>query len=269
MARPLILRLFPEYYNSEQAVLESVVQNVLAARGFPVPRVHFTCTDKSILGGAFFIMDFIEGENMLAALLGTFPERLGELQATLHDIDAGPVIKALEEKGISEHHVRLDTRYDLLKQAAQNDCHWLRKGVEWLLENRPPEPEPLSICHGDFHPMNILVKDGEVTGVIDWPGFKIADPISDLAFTITITAIQGGQILSEPQIEDIIERFVDSYLKQRTVSIEHLPYYRVLRCVLALREGAAGQDVWRLPHEVKGTAGYIHHITGIQIMPPY
>jgi aminoglycoside phosphotransferase (APT) family kinase protein len=117
--------------------------------------------------------------------------------------------------------------------------------------------------------MNILVKDGEVTGVLDWPGFKIADPISDLAFTITITAIQGGQILPESQIENIIERFVDSYLKHNPVSIEHLPYYRVLRCVLALREGAAGQDVWRLPHAVKGTTEYIHHITGIQITPPY
>jgi hypothetical protein len=43
----------------------------------------------------------------------------------------------------------------------------------------------------------------------------------------------------------------------------------VLRCVLALREGAAGQDVWRLPHAVKGTTGYIQKTTGIQITPPY
>ena len=269
LARPLILRLFPEYRGPVDAVWESVVQNTLAARGFPVPRVHFTCTDKSKLGGAFFIMDFIEGENMLAAIFETFPERLGELQATLHHIDAGPVIKALGEKGISEQQFRLDRRYDWLKQAVQNDCAWLGEGVEWLLENRPLEPKPLSICHGDFHPMNILVKDGEVTGVLDWPGFKIADPISDLAFTITITAIQGGQILPQSEIENIIERFVGSYLKQRPVSIEHLPYYRVLRCVLALREGAAGQDVWRLPHAVKGTTGYIQKTTGIQITPPY
>ena len=269
MAGPLILRLFPDYRGPEDAVWESVVHNVLAARGFPVPRVHLTCVDKSILGGAFFIMDFIEGENMLAASFGTFPERLGELHAALHSIDAEPVIKALGEKGISEQLLRLDTKYDWLKQAAQNDCPWLGEGVEWLLENRPREPERLSICHGDFHPMNILMKDGEVTAVLDWPNFKIADPISDLAFTITLTAIQGGQMASQSEVDNIIERYVGSYLKLNPISIENIPHYRVLRCVLALRQGAIGQDIWRQPHAVKGTTGYIHEITGIQITPPY
>jgi len=269
LAKPLILRLFPDYRGPEDAVRESVVQNALAARGFPVPREYFTCTDKSILGGVFLIMDFIEGENMLAAIFNTFPERLGELHAALHKIDAEPIIKVLGEKGISEQQLRLDTRYGWLNEAAQNDCLWLGEGVAWLLENRPPEPKRLSICHGDFHPMNILVKDGEVSGVIDWPGFKIADPVSDMAFTITLTAIHGGQILSQSEIEYITERYVNSYLKQRPVSIEHIPYYRVLRCAIALREGAAGQEYWRLPHAVKGTTEYIHDITGIQITPPY
>ena len=269
LAGPLILRLLPEYFDSGQAVLESVVHNVLAARGFPVPRVHFTCTDKSILGGAFFIMDFIEGENMLAAIFSTFPERLGELHATLHTINAGPVIKDLDEKGISEQLLRLDTKYDWLNEAAQNDCPWLGEGVEWLLENRPPEPERLSVCHGDFHPMNILMKDGEVTAVLDWPNFKITDPISDLAFTMTLTAVQGGQIASQSEVDNIIERYVGSYLKLNPISIENIPHYRVLRCVLALRQGAIGQDFWRLPHAVKATTGYIHHVTGIQITPPY
>jgi aminoglycoside phosphotransferase (APT) family kinase protein len=269
LSKPLILRLFPEYHNSEKAVWESAVQNALADQGYPAPRVYFTCTEKSILGGAFFIMKFIEGENMLTGMFETFPERLGELHASLHKIDPGPVIKALEDQGIPEHQVRLDRKYYWLIEAAQNDCPWLGEGVAWLRENRPPEPKQPSICHGDFHPMNILVKDGEVTGVIDWPGFRIGDPVSDMAFTIALTAIHGGQFLSRSEIENVMERYVDSYLKQRPVSIEHIPYYRVLRCVIALREAAAGQEYWRLPHSVKGTTEYIHEITGIQITPPY
>ncbi len=271
MVKPLVLRLFPEYRGPEDAVWESVVQNVLAARGFPVPRVHLTCTDKSILGGAFFIMDFIEGENMLAASFGTFPERLGELHAALHNIDAEPVIKALVEKGISEHLLRLDTRYDWLKQAVQNDCPWLGEVVEWLLENRPPEPERLSICHGDFHPMNILVKDGEVTGVIDWGTFRLADQASDLANSINLINIHGEWLLSLSQleVEGVIEKYTDSYLKQNPVSLENIPYYRVLSCVLSLRSGAAGLELLRLPYAVKGTTDYIQKTTGILILPPF
>ena len=117
--------------------------------------------------------------------------------------------------------------------------------------------------------MNILMKDGEVTAVLDWPNFKITDPISDLAFTITLTAVQGGQIASQSEVDNIIERYVDSYLKLNPISIENIPHYRVLRCVLALRQGAIGQDIWRQPHAVKGTTEYIHEITGIQITPPY
>ena len=157
----------------------------------------------------------------------------------------------------------------MLTEAAQNDCPWLGEAVAWLLENRPPEPERLSICHGDFHPMNILVQDGEVTGVIDWPGFKIADPISDMAFTLTVSSTFAGQIMSSPDVEKLMERYLDSYLKIRPASIEHIPYYRVLRCVIALRESAAGQEVWRQPHAVKATTEYIHEITGIRVVPAF
>ena len=65
----------------------------------------------------------------------------------------------------------------------------VKRRIDWLLENRPPEPERLAVCHGDFHPLNILVQDGIVTGVLDWPGFIIADPALDIANTIVLSTI--------------------------------------------------------------------------------
>ncbi len=269
MAKPLVLRLFPEYREPEDAVGESEVQNALAGFGFPVPRVHFTCADKAILGGAFFIMEFVEGEDMLTAASETFPEKLGELHAALHKIDIEPLI---EEQGLSEHELQqlgLDGIYNWLKEAAESNFPWLRKGVEWLLENRPPDPELLSLCHGDFHPMNIMVKDGEVAGVIDWGNFRLADQVSDLANSINLFAVHGEQLLSLSQleVEDAIKRYTDSYLKQNPVSLEHIPYYRVMSCVLSLYSGAAGQEQLRLPYAVKGATDYIREATGILITP--
>jgi aminoglycoside phosphotransferase (APT) family kinase protein len=271
LSAPLVLRLFPEYREPEAAVGESELQNELAISGFPVPRVHFTCADKTILGGAFFIMDFVEGEDMLTAAAESFPEKLGELHASLHQIDVKPL---LEEKGISEQEIQemgLDGTFHWLNETAQNDYTWLGEVVAWLLKNRSPEPKRLSICHGDFHPMNILMKDGKVAGVIDWSGFKIADQVSDLANSINLVAIHGEQLLllPQPEIVNIIERYVGSYLKQNPVSIEYVPYYRVLSCVISLLSGAAGQEQLRLPYAVKGATEYIHDITGIQITPPF
>ena len=97
--RPLVLRLYPARFDPDQAVWESQVQNVLAEQGHPVARVHLVCTDPSVLGGAFFVMDFVPG-----ALLTTLPPQnmfhiLGQAHAALHKSDPEPVVAALVEQG--------------------------------------------------------------------------------------------------------------------------------------------------------------------------
>ena len=52
---PLVLRLYPRFYGTGRALWEGTIQNMLADEGYPVSRVHLTCTDMSVLGGAFFI----------------------------------------------------------------------------------------------------------------------------------------------------------------------------------------------------------------------
>ena len=41
-------------------------------------------------------------------------------------------------------------------------------------------PEMSAIVHWDFTPDNVLVRDGRVTGVIDWEGVRAGDPQFDL-----------------------------------------------------------------------------------------
>jgi len=48
LSRHLVLRLYPPSYGPRNAIWESTVQNALAAEGFPVPKVHFVCTDMTI-----------------------------------------------------------------------------------------------------------------------------------------------------------------------------------------------------------------------------
>jgi aminoglycoside phosphotransferase (APT) family kinase protein len=188
LSKSLALRIYPGYYGTGNAVWESTIQNVLAGEGYPVPNVHFTCTDMTILGGAFIVMDFLPGKLMITAPTETIPELLGITHAALHNIDPQPLIEALGERGINEDNLGLSGQYKWLEEAG-NKHSWAHDGVEWLIKNRPPDPEHPVLCHGDFHPLNILIQEGKVTGVLDWPGFHIADAVMDVANTVVLTTM--------------------------------------------------------------------------------
>ncbi len=115
-------------------------------------------------------MDFLSGKPMIFAPVETIPEILGKAHAALHRIEPESLIESLNEQGIDENQCRLDNRFNILQNIA-DELPWIYNGVDWLMENRPSESGRLAICHGDFHPLNILIQDDRVTGVLDWPGF--------------------------------------------------------------------------------------------------
>ncbi len=275
LGRRLVLRLYPEFYGPENAVWESSVQNVLAEEGYPVARAYFTCTDKSILGGAFFIMEFLSGKPMINAPVDTIPQMLGKAHAALHRIDPEPLIKSLNEQGIDETRYRLGRRFAYLQKIAK-ELPWICAGVDWLMENRPPEPERLAICHGDFHPLNILIQDGRVTGVLDWPGFLITDPALDIANTLLLTTVPFKLLVSSVlgpnfasvDLEGASQLYLDAYRAQFPLDSTNLDYYKVRRSIHALIEGVRGQQVWRHPLIVKDLIDIIRKVTGVRITMP-
>jgi aminoglycoside phosphotransferase (APT) family kinase protein len=146
--------------------------------------------------------------------------------------------------------------------------------VDWLQVNRPPEPARLAICHGDFHPLNILVQDGKVTGVVDWPNFCIADPAWDVACTIWILTIPAryafasqGQVYAESKWEQLLQIYLDTYRSRLPLDTTHIHYYRVLRSAQALWDGFKGQEIFQDPDIVAEIAEYVTSITGISILP--
>jgi aminoglycoside phosphotransferase (APT) family kinase protein len=273
-SKPLILRLYPAWFGSGNAIWESTIQEALSAADYPVAKPHLLCEDLSILGGAFFVMDYLPGEQMVKAPFEQVPALLGKNHAALHRIDPDPLVKTIQHKGIDSHLLYLDHRYAnhnyLVKKFS-----WLRDPIEWLDQNRPTEPEELAVCHGDFHPLNILVQDGQVTGVLDWPGFLIADPALDIANTITLSTIPFkhlaptlGMEVSSLDFDLFVEGYLNAYRSEKPFDSSHLEYYQVRRCVNALAEGAHGQTVWRHPLILKDLNDYIQSVTGIQVDIP-
>jgi aminoglycoside phosphotransferase (APT) family kinase protein len=269
--RPLVLRLYPEYRGSDDAIWESSVQNALAETGYPTARAFTVCPDKAILGGAFYLMEFLPGQPLWNAPFDTIPTMLGITHAELHQIDPAPLLKSLQAQGLPEGRFRFRTDFFawLAAAAAGTEFPWARAILDWLIQNRPPTPDRLAICQGDFHPLNILVKEGKVTGVLDWH-LSIADPVLDVANTIRlITMIQH---LSVPGAESIdwdafLRKYLDAYRSHLALDLSHIDYYRVVQNLVFLHDNGNMQAL-RVPSLIQETLAFIHQITGIQITLP-
>ena len=273
-ADPLVLRLYPEYYGSGNAVWESTIQTVLAAQGYPVARTHLLCTDLSVLGGAFFVMDHLPGVPMLDAQVDSVPDLLGSTQGVLHNLDPQPLINSLKAAGLNESRLRFDPSFHWMKEKADK-FPWICEAGEWLIENVPALSQHPVICHGDFHPLNILVSEGKVTGVVDWPGLVIADPELGIGNTLVLLSIGYKNLAPtiRPELADLdfillVQKYLDAYRAVRPYNASNLSYYRVRRCVHALVQGVEGQVVWQHPGIVRDLCDYVRGVTGILIHLP-
>ena len=53
--------------------------------------------------------------------------------------------------------------------------------MRWL-EAHAPRSSELALCHSDYRTGNYLVKDGRLTGVLDWEFASWSDPMEDVAW---------------------------------------------------------------------------------------
>jgi aminoglycoside phosphotransferase (APT) family kinase protein len=165
--------------------------------------------DPSILGGAFLVMERLAGQPLLdARWLGVVPV-LVEMQLRLHGLDAEVLLQALDREGradsrtggppISREVVTFEGHLARLEQrVARASPHGLEKAVAWLAEHRPTVERRRVICHGDFHPQNLLVAHGRVTGVLDWPNVIVTDAEFDVASTLVILGLVPLALLGVP-----------------------------------------------------------------------
>ena len=81
-----------------------------------------------------------------------------------------------------------------------------------------PKREERRICHGDFHPMNILYQ-GETPTVIDWAFAYSGDPRGDVAGTYMITKIMAVDAGAHSRMDQLMFRtfapvFAEIYLRR-------------------------------------------------------
>jgi aminoglycoside phosphotransferase (APT) family kinase protein len=261
---PMVLRLFPSYSHPETAEWQGMLHNLLLEEEIPVPKVYLTCSDFSILNGPFLIMDFVEGE---AIDPGDDPSILlltGEAQARLHLKDGRRISERIMEHGHSRGSHVFDGHFGWIQRNGRK-YEGLLEVIQWLVVNRPTEPEVPSIIHGDFHPMNLLVKDGKIETILDWSGFMVGDPMYGLGWTKALFIATGKHEIPEEMFNQLVQMYNDAYESVRPIDFEKVDYYVVYRLVRALIEGKEGQEIWRRPDIVQNIINELKVMTGITV----
>jgi aminoglycoside phosphotransferase (APT) family kinase protein len=243
LSRPLVLRVFNKSNLPKHAIMESVVHNSLVDQGFPVPYVHHYCIDHKYLGYQFLIMDFLPGEILPIVFDQDTPIVLGKTHAELHSADSIQLNKDMIAEGFGGKHYSVEGWLDQLLIASKR-LPWLEEIVVWLIENRPPECAYPSICHRDFHPGNLLAKDGEVTAMLDWSCCRIGDPVMDVASTLVIFNTATKHIIQSFDSKIETQKYLEAYTRERDLNEMHLEYYQLFGCAIFLFAGTNGIQIW-------------------------
>lgn len=264
LAGPLVLRLYPADQGVDKAKFEGVAQNALVEVGVPASPVHLICSDINPLGGACIVMDRLPGRRLIDVADDRSSMLLGRAHAELHDAPAEPVVESLAAAGF--HSVGMVGLLDWLAGVAI--AHpWIRPSVDWLGANRPSEPALLSICHGDFHKLNVLVDEERLTGILDWSALTVADPVFDVATTVMLFTIPARHLMANgmfphTDLDQVVADYVAAYEACRPLATDLLDYYLALRCLRALSLGLVGKKLWRHDGIVSDLAHTVERVTG-------
>ena len=164
---------------------EYLVLRALEDLPIPTPRVYGWDRQGEALGVACFFSDFIEGESLLKPLLA------GEAWAAEVYLDAVCAMQSITEQQLSSvrRQLRFESAEDLLEatnEYFQNVPHLLAERAYTALKTNLPALPELRFSNGDLWLDNFLVRDRQLTGVIDFTAAGFSDPIYEFLLSFFV-----------------------------------------------------------------------------------
>lgn len=172
---------------------EARVLSALHGTGFPVARVYGMCTDDSVIGTWFFVMEMVEGRIFWDATVpgvskaerAALFDAMNETIARLHMVD-------YQAAGLGDYgkpgnyfarQVNRWSRQYFADEAAGRDPNMDRL-IAWLQANLPQDDDSASVIHGDFRIDNLIFHPTEprVLAVLDWELSTLGHPGADFAY---------------------------------------------------------------------------------------
>ncbi len=172
---------------------EFKVMNALGHQGFPAPKMHGLCEDESVIGTAFYVMDFVEGRIFWDPYL---PDLAPQDRAAIYDASNATLAQLhaidYEAAGLGEYGKpgnyfdRQIGRWTKQYKAAETDpIPAMDKLIDWLPHNAP-EQARTSVVHGDYRLDNMIFHPTEprVIAVLDWELSTLGDPLADFTYQL-------------------------------------------------------------------------------------
>jgi len=172
------------------------ILNALQGSAVPVPKVRVLCEDESVIGVAFYVMDFVQGRIFRDATLPDLPPdqraacymEANRVLAALHQVDWRAL--GLHDFGRPDgFYTRLIRRWGQQYMATrQTPVEAMERLMDWLPQHIPAGADGADatcITHGDFRMENLMFHPTrpEVVAVLDWELCTLGHPLSDLSYS--------------------------------------------------------------------------------------
>ena len=193
-----VAKLLPSAHAVER---EFAVMTGLAGTDVPVPRMYCLCEDESVIGRAFYVMEFMQGRVLWdQALPGFTREQRGEIYDEMNRVIAALHTVKFAERGLGSYGKpgnyferqigRWSKQYKASADGAgpmSQPIEAMEKLVEWLPSHIPPaarDEAKVSIVHGDYRLDNLMFHASEprVIAVLDWELSTLGHPLADFSY---------------------------------------------------------------------------------------
>jgi len=169
------------------------VITALGKTDFPVPRTYCLCEDETVIGQAFYVMEWVQGRifrdptlpGMASVERRAIYDAMNDTMARLHRVDYQAI--GLGDYGKPGNYFeRQIARWIKQYEASKTeDIASFDALVAWLPHNIPPGDET-SIAHGDFRLENMILHPTEprVLAVLDWELSTLGHPLADVGYNV-------------------------------------------------------------------------------------
>ena len=174
---------------------EFAVMRGLAGTEVPVPAMHCLCEDESVIGRAFYIMDFMQGRvlwdqslpGMTPAGRGEIYDEMNRVIAALHTVDFTAQGLAGYGKPGNYFDRQIGRWSKQYVASITQPIPEMDKLMEWLPAHMPASARDegkVSIVHGDFRLDNLMFHPDEprVIAVLDWELSTLGHPLGDFSY---------------------------------------------------------------------------------------
>ncbi|WP_298929319.1 phosphotransferase [uncultured Ramlibacter sp.] len=187
-----VARLLPSAHAVER---EFAVMRGLAGTGVPVPQMHCLCEDESVIGRAFYIMEFMQGRVLWdQSLPGMGNAQRGEIYGEMNRVIAALHTVKFAERGLAgygkpgNYFDRQIGRWSKQYLASVTQpIPEMDRLIEWLPAHIPAgarDEAMVSIVHGDYRLDNLMFHPSEprVIAVLDWELSTLGHPLADFSY---------------------------------------------------------------------------------------